>query len=143
MLMKRIFDPYVLWPFDKKLIVTQVRTCNYTVVYVYYELYLCLKIPLSLSFKSWNWKSHTFAIGISQLTILIWTVPFQNLMENPELISYFLHFVRDIIYKPIYFKPIDNLGPINNDKALPSPVKKWRKREKVWIGLEEFIGFHK
>ena len=32
--MKGIFDPYVLWPFDKKLIfhlVTRVRTRNYTV----------------------------------------------------------------------------------------------------------------
>ena len=56
--------------------------CDTDLVYLYYELYLWLKRPLSLSFKSWNWKSHTFAIGISQLTIIIWTVPFQNLMDD-------------------------------------------------------------
>ena len=33
--MKEIFDPYVLWPFDKTLmscLVTRFRTCDYTVI---------------------------------------------------------------------------------------------------------------
>ena len=37
LLMKGIFNPYVLWPFDRKLIfklVTYVRTRNYTVLKV-------------------------------------------------------------------------------------------------------------
>ena len=36
-LMKGIFNPYVLWPYDKKLIseyLTRVRTCDYTVHFI-------------------------------------------------------------------------------------------------------------
>ena len=50
-LMKRIFDPYLLSPFDKKLIsslVTLVRTCNYTVydllIYGLLVAFLAMKV---------------------------------------------------------------------------------------------------
>ena len=53
LLMKRIFDPYVLWPFDKKLIsyiVTHVKTSDYQVAlqqiislwYVWRQIYVLI-----------------------------------------------------------------------------------------------------
>ena len=148
--------PYVLWPLvtvhksaetiqGRKLfkggnysrkygMYTMNCICAWKFLY-HYPSNLEIESPILLQLGYLNWQS---SFGLFHFKIW-WMI----CSQNSELISYFLHFVCEIIYKPIYFKPIDNLGPINNDEALPSPVKKWRKREKVWVGLEEFIGLHK
>ena len=76
LLMKGIFDPYVLWPFDKKLIfllVTSVRTRNYTVYKISLKfIHFVYMIRLILWPLFRNSTTHLTVIPIKMSSLHLW-----------------------------------------------------------------------
>ena len=112
-------------------------------LFILWIVFLCLKLPLSLSFKSWNWKSHTFAIGISQLTIIIWTVPFQNLMDDlqPKSRTYLI-FPSLCLWHHLSLAHRQS-RTYQQWQSFAIPCKKVKGKGKSLTWIRGFIGFHK